>query len=208
MATIGFQLLINSVVLVNSLFHSKDAPNTKQESQEEFYGTITLDEPRTATNSARIEMSGTVQQFDTVDIFLNDEIVKTAQLVNGRFSEIIGTLRSGSNTLYTLAKTQGGVHSKKSEIYSISYLDDPLEITVTTPTDDMKTSTQDISIKGSVSVVGSLKVNNQPIIVSSDGSFDTTYHLKDGENILVFYGEDVAGNVQEVVVEVIYQKED
>jgi hypothetical protein len=100
--TFGLRLLISGTVYLGNMFSKKD---TTQETTDRFFGTIAVDTLPTATNSARLIVSGTVNQFDALDFYLNGEKVKTVDIKSAQsFSEEIGDLKNGDNTIYLIAK--------------------------------------------------------------------------------------------------------
>lgn len=208
MVTVGFRLLINSAVFISGLINPQAAETTQDKNNEEFYGSLDFDEPRTATNSAQIYVSGTVQDFDKVDIYINNSKAESVT-VKGKntFTEKIGPLKQGENKIYVIARA-GEEHTKESNTYTVLYKKDPLKLEIESPTNDMKTSTQELSIKGTTDQGASLRVNGQPIVVDLSGEFSSTYRLKEGENTITFIATDAAGNTEEQELKVTYQKED
>lgn len=208
MVTVGFNLLINGVVFVNRIVNPPAEQSKEQTPQEDFFGSINLDEPPSATNSAEIVISGNAQEFDTVEIYVNNSKKETIALKGSSFEEIVGPLKSGENAVYALAKTKDGKNSKKTDSYTVYYKREPLELSIETPTNDMTTRNQDLQLKGTVDAGSTMRVNNQPVVVTSAGTFDTTFRLKEGENTLTFHAEDIAGNIEEQEIKVRYERED
>ena len=207
MITVGFRLLINSAVFISGLINPQ-SENTSQEKQDEFYGSIDLDEPRTATNSAQIYVTGTVQDYEKIDIYINNTRAESIT-VKGKtsFSEKIGPLKQGENKIYVIARA-GDDHTKESDTYTVLYKKEELKLEIESPTADMKTSSQDLTIKGMTDQGTTLRVNGQPIVVDLSGEFSSTFRLKEGENILHFTATDAAGNTVEQELKVTYQKEE
>lgn len=208
MVTVGFRLLINSAVFISALLNQQGTETTQNTNDDEFYGSIDLDEPRTATNSAQIYVSGSVQDFEKVDIYINNTKAESVT-VKGKtsFTEKVGPLKQGENKIYVIARA-GEEHTKESNTYTVLYKKDPLTLEIESPTNDMKTSTQELSITGTTDQGASLRVNGQPIVVDLSGEFSSTYRLKEGENTLLFIATDAAGNSEEKELKVTFQKED
>lgn len=208
MVTVGFRLLINSAVFISALLNQQGTETTQNTNDDEFYGSIDLDEPRTATNSAQIYVSGSVQDFEKVDIYINNTKAESVT-VKGKtsFTEKVGPLKQGENKIYVIARA-GEEHTKESNTYTVLYKKDPLTLEIESPTNDMKTSTQELSITGTTDQGASLRVNGQPIVVDLSGEFSSTYRLKEGENTLLFIATDAAGNSEEQELKVTFQKED
>jgi len=208
MVTIGFRLLINSALFINALINPQSEESTQSKQDDAFYGTIDLDEPRTATNSAQIYVSGSVQDFDKVDIYVNNTKAQSVT-VKGKssFNEKVGTLKQGENKIYVIARV-GSEQTKESDTFTVYYKKEPLKLEIESPTTDMKTSSQDLIIKGITDQGSSLRVNGQPIVIDLSGEFNSTYRLKEGENTLIFVATDAAGNTVEQEIKVTYQKDD
>lgn len=205
---VGFDSLINSAVLFTNLFKSKTIEEG-QIAEESFYGSVSLDTPPIATNSATISISGQVTGFDSVDIYLNNVKAQTAMLDNETvFSEEIGRLISGENTIYVAARTKDGKNSKKTEKYSVFYKRDAPTLEISKPSNGETTRNADIAISGKTDRNTTVHLNNSPIVVDLQGEFETTIRLKEGENILRFRATDVAGNTTETEIRVTFQRDD
>lgn len=208
MVTVGFRLLINATIFISGLINPQSEETAQEKNKEDFYGVFDLEEPPTATNSAQIYVSGTVEDFEKLDIYINNTKAESVT-VKGKssFNEKIGPLKQGENKIYAIARS-GTEHSKESETYTVFYKKEPLKLEIESPSADMKTSTQELSIKGLTDQGASLRVNGQPIVVDLSGEFSSTYRLKDGENTLLFVATDAAGNTVEQELKVTYQRED
>lgn len=208
MVTVGFRLLINSAIFISGLINPESEEAAQEKQNDEFYGNLDLDEPPTATNSAQLIISGSVQDFEKVDIYINNTKAKSIT-VKGKssFNEKVGTLKQGENSVYAIART-GTQHSKESDTYTVFYKKEPLKLEIETPTADMKTTNQELTLKGVTDPGASLRVNGQPIVVDLAGEFESSLRLKEGENTLMFVATDAAGNTEEQELKVTYQKED
>lgn len=208
MVTVGFRLLINSTIFISNLINPQTEDSSEKNQNTEFYGILDFDKPPSATNSAQLYVSGSVQDFDKIDIYINN--TKTDSVtVKGKnsFNEKIGPLKQGENKIYIIARA-GQDHTKESDIYTIFFKKDPLKLEIESPTPDMKTSSQELTITGMTDQGATLRVNGQPIVVDLSGEFNNTYRLKEGENTLLFVATDAAGNTEEQEIKVTYQKED
>ncbi len=208
MAIVGFRLLINATIFISGLINPQTEETSQTKKNEDFYGIFDLDEPPTATNSAQIYVSGTVEDYDKLDIYINNTKAESVT-VKGKsgFNEKIGPLKQGENKIYAIARS-GTEHSKESDTYTVFYKKDPLKLEIESPTPDMKTSAQDLIVKGVTDQGASLRVNGQPVVVDLSGEFSSTYRLKEGENVLMFVATDAAGNTVEQELKVTYQRED
>ncbi len=204
---IGLDGLINAAIFVNNIF-SSDKKDTKQTSQA-FYGTLDIDEPASATNEAKLVVSGRVTEYDTIEIFLNNvEVESATPKSSGEFSKIIGSLKEGNNTIYIVAKTADSKQQKKSDIYNVTYANKPPTLEIEVPADNSKVTKSEIEVKGKTDPGVTVRLNNSPIVVGADGSFRTNYRLKDGENKLEIIAHDIAENETKKTLTVIREKDE
>lgn len=205
--TIGFKFLLNSSVFFAGVFSKNTpAPLTKN---ADVYGTVSIDNIPTATNSAQIFVSGSVLNYNKVDFYINDKLVKNITLVSSdNFNESIGDLTKGDNSVYVKASTSDGKNSKSTNVYTVTFKDTKPKLDISSPSDKSTVSTQDLTIKGSTDKEIFVKVNDMPVVVDATGNFETTIKLKDGDNTITIEASDDAGNVQSKTLTVTYHKED
>lgn len=146
--------------------------------------------PYDATNSAKIEISGSAEPGSTVYLTQNSE--SRGNVVVGedgifRFGNM--ALKDGDNKFEAVAVDQSGNRSQPSESQTVYYSNKAPDLTVeTSAVVDGK-----VEIKGSTNGVR-LVVNDRLIILNSEGKFQTKIGVNSGENILVFVAVDRAGN--------------
>ena len=204
---IGLNTLINAAIFVNNLI-SPDKKDSKQTAQA-FYGTLEIDEPASATNEAKLQISAQTTEYDTIEVFLNNiEVESTSPKTSGEFSKIIGSLKEGNNTIYFVAKTADGKQQKKSDTYNVTFIDEPPKLEIEAPADNAKVSNPEIEIKGKTDPGVTVKLNNLPLVVGVDGNFRTSYRLKDGENKLEIIALDIAQNETKKTLTVIREKDE
>lgn len=209
MFTIGFRLVIGAAVFVSNLSASKKA--APLEKKDFFYGSLNVDSIPQATNSARIIVAGSVTNYDIVEYYVNGEKVKENSFqASDSFSEEVGNLKPGQNEVYlkALTKDKDKSKTKESPKYTVLYKNDKPKLELGEPSDKTKTRNQDVKIAGHTDREVYVKVNELPIVVNSDGSFQTIFRLKDGDNTLLITAEDSAGNIESKTIMVTYQKDD
>jgi len=204
--TFGIKFLINSSLFVNSLNKSSSL-NESSRTSADFIGTFRLDSPENATNEAKILVTGAVLNYDKVEIYLNDEMVKEFSPDSDTFSEEIGDLMVGKNTVYAIARANRQNRSKTSETYSVVYKNTKPKLEITEPQDQTKTNSPEIKISGSTDPEVFIRVNNLPVVVDAQNHFQTSLRLNDGENKIEVIAEDIVGNQEKKTLTVIYQKE-
>ena len=205
---IGFDSLINSAILFTNLFRSDKTTNSK-ESEDAFYGLVSIDPPAVATNSATIIITGQTAGFDSVDYYLNNVKSETTTLDQETvFSQEIGDLIVGDNVVYVVARTKDGKNSKKTDTFSILYKRDAPTLQIDQPKNEETVDSQDITISGKTDRNTTVHLNSSPIVVDLKGEFVTSVKLKEGSNTLHFKATDVAGNTTEESIQVTYQRDE
>lgn len=203
--TYGFKLLLNSSSFVANLFPQPTSqPLTNVNNG---FSAIDISTIPQATNSASIYVSGTILNFDTLDFFINGKKVKEIKTSADTFNEKIGDLASGNNNVYVMAKSTDNKLSKNTINYSVLYKSDPPKLDISTPGDNSTTNKQEIPINGDTDKEVYVHVNDLPVVVDANGSFQTSIRLKDGDNQIAITAEDVAGNVTSKSLKVTYKKD-
>lgn len=160
-----------------------------------------------ATNSAQIIVSGSSVNFNSLDFYLNSKKIKTVNANLDSFNIQIGDLQLGNNDVYILAKTKDEKTQKKTVIYKVFYKNDKPKLDVSDPADNSTTNNQEIKVKGVTDKETYIRVNDSPVVVDANGSFETSVRLKDGDNQILIVAEDMAGNTETKTLKVTYQKE-
>ena len=141
--------------------------------------------------------------------YINDQKVKEKEISSSdNFSEEIGDLVNGNNEVYIKALTKDGKNSKKTEIFQVFYNNQKPKLEISEPADNLKTSKQDLLIKGMTDKEVFIKINDLPIVVDANGSWQTNVSLKDGDNLFTIIASDLAGNTETKTLTVNYQKEE
>ena len=207
MFTVGLKILFSASFFVSNLFAKRDEKPTIT-TNNDFIATIDITDIPTATNSARITVSGSVINLDTLDFYLNDQKIKTISVLNQDvFSEEIDGLNKGSNTVYVIGKNKQANKRKVSPDFTILYKNEKPKLEIKEPSDNSKTNNQEIRVSGATDKETFIKINNLPIVVDAMGNFSTTVKLKDGENKIEITAEDEAQNIESKIITVTYQKD-
>jgi bacillopeptidase F len=205
MAVFGLNFLINIGVWFNGLVSSE--PEEVQ-AREEFFGTLFVNTPPAATNSASIIISGNTTEFNTVTFIINDEEVKEAEVLNAdSFTEKIGSLKPGVNTVQVIATATKQKQTKESEVFNVKYINTKPKIAISEPADGTEITKDEIVIKGSTDKNNSVEVNGAPVVVSATGAFEEEVRLKEGENSIEVLAIDEAGNEEKIELKINYKKE-
>jgi len=203
--TFGIKLLLNTSSYISGLFPQPSAkPLSKT---EDNFSSIDISSIPLATNSAKIIVSGSVLNFDTLEFYLNKIIVKEVQSTSDIFNVEIGELEKGDNSVYILAKSSDSKTEKTTITYKVFYKSDKPKLEITEPSDNSKTSSQEIKVKGSTDKETYIHVNDLPVVVDANGNFETSVRLKDGDNQITATAQDIAGNIETKTFKVTYQKD-
>lgn len=203
--TFGIKLLLNTSSFISGLFPQ---PSTKPISKtEDSFNSVDISSIPQATNSAKIIVSGSVLNFNIIDFYLNKVKVKEIQSTSDIFTEEIGDLEKGENSVYILAKSTDSKIEKSTITYKVFYKSEKPKLEITEPSDNSTTSNQEIKVKGNTDKETYIRINDLPVVVDANGSFETSVRLKDGDNQIQATATDIAGNIEMKTFKVTYQKE-
>lgn len=165
-----------------------------------------LDPIVTATNSARINVSGYSISDATITVVVNgEESTKIPTDKDGKFntSEII--LKEGENKInaFVIKKDQ---ESSPSATYIVNYKKSSPKIEISSPPNGAKIhqDSRDIIIIGNTDEGNRLTINDRFVIVQNDGSFSFKVTLSDGDNTIKLQAIDEAGNKTDQELKVIF----
>jgi|GEM_PF-1033907 len=206
--TIGIKMVVNTSITVSRLEAEKNSDQASSARNDGFYGSISVDPIAEATNSAKITVSGSVTNFDTLIFYLNGQKVMEKKLNGDNFSEEIGDLKKGDNKIFLLAKAIKEKKQKQTDNYTVSFKTDKPKLEISEPTNDSKTNKQEIGIVGKTDKDVSITVNDSPVVIDSKDEFRTSVRLHDGENKIIIKALDNFGNAEEKTLTVTYQKDE
>jgi hypothetical protein len=203
--SVGIKMLVSFTLFLNQLANG----NSRQQSVQktEFFNTVNIDPIPSATNSAEIWFSGTALNFDSLEIYLNDE--KQDEItISDTFSGQVKGLEKGENKVHFIAKSTHSKDTKKTPTYEILFKSDKPKLEVQEPSDKSRTNKEDIRVSGTTDSETEIRINGQPIIVDVQGKFTSLLRLKDGENKINITAEDIVGNQEVKELTVTYSKDD
>lgn len=203
--TFGIKLLLNTSSFISGLFPQ---PSSKPLSKtEDSFNSIDISSIPQATNSAKIIVSGSVLNFDTLVFYLNKVKVKEVDSPSDIFNEEIGDLEKGENSVYILAKSKESKTEKTTITYKVFYKSEKPKLEISEPSDNSTTNNQEIKLKGNTDKETYIHINDMPVVVDANGNFETTVRLKDGDNQITAKAQDIAGNEETKIIKVTYQKD-
>ena len=201
----GIKMLVSFTLFINQLANSKSKQQPTQ--QTETLNTVSIDPIPSATNSSTLAFSGTALNFDTLEIYLNEE--KQDEIpISDTFVGKINGLEKGTNAVYFIAKSSTSKETKKTPSYDILYKDDKPKLEIQRPNDNTTVNTEDVQISGQTDTETTIRINDRPLIVDVDGKFTTMFRLKEGENKIHITAEDIVGNQTNQDLTVTYSKDE
>lgn len=162
-----------------------------------------------ATNSAELDISGTVSNIDNLTIFLNGSVEKKIDVSKkSDFEARIDGLESGTNEVYASGSRAGSKNVRETQKYTVTYREGKPKLEIESPGDGSSTPRDEISVTGKTESGSgfTVQVNGIPTVRRSDGGFTATVRLKEGDNKITVNVSDDAGNSEEKSITVKYEK--
>lgn len=203
--SIGIKVLVSFTLFLNQLANGGGKQQTTE--QKKVFNTVAIDPIPSATNSGTILFSGTALNFDSLEIYLNNEKLDEID-ISDTFSGEVKGLEKGENTIYFIAKSSETKETKETDPYEVLYKNEKPKLDIQEPSDNSRTNKEDVKVAGQTDKETSIRINGQPIITDSEGKFSTMVRLKDGENKIQIVAEDIVGNQEQKELKVTYSKDD
>lgn len=198
----GIPMLANFSLFISQIGKSEESEVSKQKT---YIAPPVLNPLPSATNSAKIIISGKSFKDQTVSLYINDELVDketTDDKGDFVFNEI---LDKGKNEIRAKVKQDENV-SDFSRAIIIIFEDEAPELTIDTPSDgqSFKKGDQSILVSGKTNPNADVTINGFWAVVSDDGTYTYTLNLSEGENTVTIIAINEAGNEIEKSVTVSY----
>lgn len=200
----GIPLIVNFTLLISG---SKNDPSTiNSRNDSSFIMPPLLNPLSSATNSAKISISGIASQKQIISLYLNDQMQDKTKVKNDNtfsFEDLI--LSEGENVIKAKA-TDNDKESSFSEPMTIIYKNSPPHLSIDSPSDGQSFSKEENSIivSGSTDPGAKITINDLWAIVDANGNYAKNLLLKEGENNIVVIAIDEAGNKTELKIKVNY----
>lgn len=169
----------------------------------------TLDNPFSATNSATITVTGSAAANESIELFVNSQLIDTKSTEkDGSFAFEGVPLTAGGNTIKAKAKANNK-ETDFSNILSITYRNNPPALSVDSPFDGQTLSggsQQNLIVKGKTDTDATVTVNGFWATADSSGNYSYTLHLQNGDNQIKVIATDNAGNSAEKDVKVTFNQ--
>ena len=201
--TVGISSLGKLADFLDILFKNKG----EGESENTFVQSPILDTLPQATNSARLKISGFSSDGDKIEVYRDGDKIGEAPVEGGRFAYEEITLSLGGNEITTKALNDKGITSDFSQAIHISFDKKEPSIVVDTPVEGQNIGGNNrIKVQGQTDGDSQVFANGFLANVGSDGKFDVTVPLNEGENTIDVKAVDEAGNTKTVSVKVTFHK--
>ena len=163
--------------------------------------------PYEATNTAQIDIKGYASPDTKVKIFLDNEVKEEVEVSSdGSFLVKNIELALGTNEISGKTIDNKGNESLSGKIVKIIYDNEKPLLEITEPEDNKEIKdNKKVKISGKTEAGSQVFVNNNQIIIDSEGKFQTELPLNDGENIFVIKAQDKASNYMEIARRVIFK---
>jgi hypothetical protein len=165
-----------------------------------------INTPTRATNEEKITIRGRTRPGYTVSVFFNDERTEVLADAGGEFTGVFA-LSEGNNTLYATVADNGGQISVKTRTYNIVFDNEAPDINVISPENNSQffgSNQRQVKIEGETEPGARVTINDRIAIVRSDGKFDYTTSLSEGENIFKVKAMDDANNEIELELKLTF----
>lgn len=203
LVTLGPKLIVNSSQFITSIFEKKTLEDNRHTANLQAPPEI-LDLPD-ATHSAQLDITIQNVKASNVTILVNNTQQDDIYADNDPITASIN-LDKGDNTVQVISQNPDTLEEKKSIEYRVSRIDEKPQLDITSPTDNMLTGAQEINVTGKTGDNITIKVNEIPVVVSGDGSFQTTVKLtQNGENKITVTAENVARVITSKTITVRYE---
>ncbi len=159
-----------------------------------------------ATNISPFEITGRVEQGNTVVINFNDKEEEIQTDENGNFSAKFELIK-GDNTFFAYTKNPAGNVSQETNKYVLVFDNEAPDIKILSPSDGASfygPKQKNVTIKGTTKIDSSVTINDRIATVNDDGGFSLNYSLSNGENNLVIKSVDKAGNEKEINLKLFF----
>lgn len=201
----GPQLLIQLSLILGD---RKEATQQQKENQSQLYiAPPILDEQPSATNSAKINISGNALEADQIRLYVNEKVVDVTKPAKDNSFEFTNIqLKEGENVIQAIAIIKDQ-KSGFSEDMTINYLKEPPELTIESPENGAIYTGGDsmLTIKGKTDPSVRITINGNFVIMRDNGNFSHEFQLQNGDNKITIVATDDAGNRTEKELSVKYE---
>jgi len=200
--TIGVPLLGGFADLLGRILGNKSSTDS---SQSAVPSAPILESLPSATNSATLAVSGFASDGNKVEIFLGSSKVGESDVSAGKFNYQSVNLVSGQNEISAKSLSSSGKESESSVVSKVTLDTIAPKLTVDNPSEGQSFSgVSKIVVEGTSDLDAEVLANGFLAKVGSDGKYEVTIALLEGENSIEVKAIDNAGNTTVVKVKVTF----
>lgn len=200
----GIGILVNFSLFLTG---SKDNQSLQNSKKIDFLAAPTLNPVTSATNSAKIVISGRSSKETTIELFVNGALqdeIETDKDGNFAFTP---DLESGTNEIKARA-TKNDKKSDFSVTFTVTYTNSAPLLEVTSPTEGQtyKKDQNTANVQGKTDQGVNVTVNGFWAVIDETNNFSYNLPLQNGDNEIKIVAIDQAGNKSEKTVRVNYSQ--
>lgn len=198
----GIPLLVNLSLFLSG---SKNKEVATVQNNSTFIAPPVLDSFPEATASANIEISGISSKKQTINLYINSNLVDSVKSGDDGKFLFKETITPGGNIIQAKAIINGK-ESDFSNTITTAFKSAPPSLSIISPSNDQSFSKdQNIAnIKGTTDADVKVTVNGFWAITDDNGNFSYNLPLQNGENKIEITATDLAGNKTEKNIKVTY----
>ncbi len=181
----------------------------QQQNQNQLILPPVLDPPQEATNSATTTVTGRGQADLTFILYVNEKEFKKTAVPPDEIVTIKNVqLDDGKNTISAKLSDEKGNLSELSNVVTITVINKKPDLDIASPNENATIfgDKNSVIVSGKTNPENQVTINDRFVVVRSDGSFDYTATLSQGNNNLKITATDNAGNQTTVERKIIYQR--
>lgn len=166
-----------------------------------------LDPLPSATNSAKLAISGFAPGASRVDIYLRSDKVGQGNVQDNKFQFEDLILENGSNPVSAKSVSDSGDESDFSPQQNVMYDNEEPKLEVETPSEGQSFSGNNrILVSGKVDNDAQVYANGFLANINSEGKFEVSVPVAEGETTIEIKAKDEAGNIKVENRKVNYRK--
>jgi len=192
--TLGLPLLGKFADLLETIFKKNEQSQVADKSQPQPPRIDPLPE---ATNSAKLTVSGFSTSGTSVDLYLDDSKLDSIDLTSGRFVFENVFLKNGENLIKVKVVNNSGTESEFSQTETVILDTEAPFLEIENPFDGQSFSGNNrIKVLGKTEKDASVYVNGFLASVDTEGKFEISVPVGEGESSIEIKAIDEAGNVK------------
>ncbi len=195
---LGPKLLVGFSLFAEKIDKNDNNSTTTNQQDNSYVAPPTLNPAATATNSAQIAISGFAQKNQTINLYLNTQMIDTTTAdSNGKFNFSSVNLQQGQNTITAKAQDNNNKTSSNSNTITVSYSKSAPSLSITQPQDGQtftKNDSPTLNIQGKTDIGNQVTINGAWAIVDDQGNYSYLYTLQNGDNDLKAIATNPEGN--------------